>query len=98
MLIPLLALTTVAVLLGLALRRVRDGALAALGVIGFFLIAIPAMFVNGGLLERITTALLAYAPYWEYVVPIAAFALALLPPPRRRKRAGVAKSTKIEYW
>ncbi len=96
--IPLLALTAVAVLLGLALRKVRDGVLAALGIMGFFLIAIPAMFISGGLLERIVAAVFAYAPYWEYVVPIAAFALALLPPPRRQKRTKITKSAKVEYW
>ncbi|MEL9990683.1 MAG: hypothetical protein QXP98_11280 [Thermoproteus sp.] len=99
MLMPLLALTVVAVLLGLALRRVRDKALAVLGVVGFFLIAIPALFVSGDVVERIIAAIFAYQPYWEYVVPVAAFALALLPPPRRRSRGrAVSRPEKTEYW
>lgn len=100
MLIPLLALTAVAILLGLALRRVRDGALAALGVIGFFLVAVPAMFINGDLMERIIAAILAYSPYWQYAIPITAFALALLPPPKREKnRIKTTKQIKkVEYW
>ncbi|MEZ0249167.1 MAG: hypothetical protein ABWJ97_07810 [Thermoproteus sp.] len=98
MLMPLLALTAVAVLLGLALRRVRDKALAVLGVVGFFLIAIPALLVSGDVVERIIAAIFAYQPYWEYVVPVAAFAAALLPPPRRRPRGRAVRREKAEYW
>ncbi|MBP1450132.1 MAG: hypothetical protein JZD41_09115 [Thermoproteus sp.] len=98
---PLLALAVLGALLGLAMRRVRDRALAALGVVGFFLIAIPALFINGDVVERLVAAALAYAPYWEYIVPLAAFALALLPPRGRgagRRRAGSRPAPREEYW
>ncbi|AEA13022.1 hypothetical protein TUZN_1554 [Thermoproteus uzoniensis 768-20] len=100
MLMPLLALTAVAALLGLAMRRVRDRALAVLGVVGFFLIAIPALFVSGDVVERIVAAVFAYAPYWEYIVPVVAFALPLLPPAKtsHRKPRGAARAEKTEYW
>ncbi|MFB6491160.1 MAG: hypothetical protein TU35_008010 [Thermoproteus sp. AZ2] len=101
MLIPLLALTALAALLGFAMRRVRDRALAALGIMGFSLIAIPALFINGGFLERLAAAIFAYEPYWEYLVPIAAFAIALLPPGKRanrsRRRSGGAERGE-EFW
>jgi peptidoglycan/LPS O-acetylase OafA/YrhL len=103
MLLPLLALTAVAILLGLAMRRVRDRALAVLGVVGFFLIAIPALFVSGGVVERIVAAVFAYSPYWEYVLPLLTFAVALLLPTKtqggtsRRRSKEVFRAEK-EYW
>ncbi|MEZ0318368.1 MAG: hypothetical protein ABWK05_00015 [Pyrobaculum sp.] len=84
--IGLVALTAVAVVTALALRRVRDRLLTALGVAGLFLLAVPALFVNGDALERIIAAVYMYAPYWEYLIPVAFFALALLPGGGRKSR------------
>jgi len=105
MLLPLLALTAVAILLGLAMRRVRDRALAVLGVVGFFLIAIPALFVSGGVVERIVAAVFAYSPYWEYVLPLLTFAVALLLPTKNNAQGGTSRRrsrevfrAEKEYW
>jgi hypothetical protein len=43
------------------------------------LLSIPAVLVNGDAAERLIAAVYMYAPYWEYLVPVAFFALALLP-------------------
>jgi amino acid transporter len=59
--IGLLALTVVAVVTALALRRVRE--------------------------ERLIAAVYMYAPYWEYLVPVAFFALALLPNGKKKKKS-----------
>ncbi|MEM1597351.1 MAG: hypothetical protein QXP31_02715 [Pyrobaculum sp.] len=92
--IGLVALTAVAIITALALRRVRDRLLTALGVAGLFLLAVPALLVNGDAVERIVAAVYMYAPYWEYLIPVAFFALALLPGGRRsakKRRGGKAK-------
>ncbi|CCC82555.1 hypothetical protein [Thermoproteus tenax] len=100
MIVAVVALTIVAVLLGLAMRRVRDRALAALGVIGFFMIALPALFASGDIVGRIISIIFAYGPYWEYVIPLLAFALALLPPQKQgRGRARRAlRAGHEDYW
>jgi hypothetical protein len=87
--IGLVALTVVAVITALALRRVRDRVLTALAVAGLVLLSIPAVLVNGDVAERLIAAVYMYAPYWEYLVPVAFFALALLPNGRgkRKKRS-----------
>jgi len=82
----LVALTVVAVVAALALRRVRDRALTALALAGLVLLAVPAVVVNGDVVERLVAAVYVYAPYWEYLVPLAFFALALLPGGKANKR------------
>jgi hypothetical protein len=84
--IGLLALTVVAVITALALRRVRDRVLTALAVAGLVLLSVPALLVNGDAVERLVAAIYMYAPYWEYLVPVAFFALALLPSGKRKKK------------
>ncbi|MGC8994184.1 MAG: hypothetical protein ACP5J0_02195 [Pyrobaculum sp.] len=84
----LIALTAIAVLTALALRRVRDRILTGLAVAGLFLVSIPALLVNGDVAERLVAALYMYAPYWEYLVPIAFFIAALLPGKRSGKKRG----------
>ncbi|GEM_PF-733727 len=87
--IGLVALTVVAVITALALRRVRDKVLTALAVAGLVLLSIPAVLVNGDAAERLVAVIYMYAPYWEYLVPVAFFTLALLPngKGRRKKRS-----------
>jgi len=82
----LVALTVVAVVTALALRRVRDRVLTALAVAGLVLLSIPAVLVNGDAAERLVATIYMYAPYWEYLVPIAFFTLTLLPSGKRRKK------------
>lgn len=84
--IGLIALTIIAVLTGLALRRVRDRVLTALAVAGLVLLAVPALLVNGDVVERLVATVYMYAPYWEYLVPAAFFTAALLPRGRAKKR------------
>jgi len=95
----LVALTVVAVVAALALRRVRDRALTALALAGLVLLAVPAVVVNGDVVERLVAAIYVYAPYWEYLVPLAFFALALLPSGRannkRKRRKEVKKDVVI---
>jgi len=87
--IGLVALTVVAVIAALALRRVRDKVLTALAVAGLVLLSIPAVLINGDAVERLVATIYMYAPYWEYLVPVAFFALALLPKGKgRRKKRG----------
>jgi uncharacterized membrane protein len=85
--IGLLALTVVAVVTALALRRVRDRVLTALAVTGLVLLSVPALLVNGDAVERLIAAIYMYAPYWEYLVPVAFFALALLPNGEKKKKS-----------
>ncbi|MCC6031477.1 MAG: hypothetical protein LM566_01005 [Pyrobaculum sp.] len=85
--IGLLALTVVAVVTALALRRVRDRVLTALAVAGLVLLSVPALLVNGDAVERLIAAVYMYAPYWEYLVPVAFFALALLPNGKKKKKS-----------
>ncbi|ACB39811.1 hypothetical protein [Pyrobaculum neutrophilum] len=89
----LVALTVVAVVAALALRRVRDRALTGLAVAGLVLLAVPAVLVNGDAAERLVAAVYMYAPYWEYLVPVAFFTLTLLP---RRRQGGRKKRTRPE--
>jgi hypothetical protein len=81
--IGLVALTVVAVIVALALRRVRDKVLTALAVAGLVLLSIPAVLINGDAVERLVATIYMYAPYWEYLVPVAFFALALPPKGKR---------------
>jgi len=90
----LVALTVVAVVAALALRRVRDRALTALALAGLVLLAVPAVVVNGDVVERLVAAVYVYAPYWEYLVPLAFFALALLPGGRANKRKRKGREVK----
>lgn len=89
----LVALTVVAVVAALALRRVRDRALTGLAVAGLVLLAVPAVLVNGDAAERLVAAVYMYAPYWEYLVPVAFFTLTLLP---RRRQGGRKKRARPE--
>jgi len=95
----LVALTVVAVVAALALRRVRDRILTALALAGLVLLAVPAVMVNGDVVERLVATVYVYAPYWEYLVPLAFFALALLPGGRannkKKRRKGVKKDVVI---
>ncbi|ABL87971.1 conserved hypothetical protein [Pyrobaculum islandicum DSM 4184] len=75
----LIALTIIAILTALALRRVRDRVLTALAVAGLVLISIPAVTINGDIVERLVATIYMYAPYWEYLVPVVFFTLTLLP-------------------
>jgi len=90
----LVALTVVAVVAALALRRVRDRALTALALAGLVLLAVPAVVVNGDVVERLVAAVYVYAPYWEYLVPLAFFALALLPGGRANKKKRKVREVK----
>ena len=60
--IGLVALTVVAVIVALALRRVRDKVLTALAVAGLVLLSIPAVLINGDAVERLVAAVYMYAP------------------------------------
>ncbi|RFA99020.1 hypothetical protein [Pyrobaculum aerophilum] len=82
----LIALTVIAVITALALRRVRDRVLTGLAVAGLILLSVPALLVNGDVVERIIAAIYVYAPYWEYLIPAAFFTAALLPKGGRRRR------------
>lgn len=82
----LIALTVIAVIAGLALRRVRDRVLTGLAAAGLVLLAIPALLVEGDAVERLIATLYIYAPFWEYLLPVAFFTLALLPKGKRAKR------------
>jgi len=90
----LVALTVVAVVAALALRRVRDRALTALALAGLVLLAVPAVVVNGDVVERLVAAIYVYAPYWEYLVPLAFFVLALLPGGRANNKKKRKKEVK----
>ncbi|MFN3804040.1 MAG: hypothetical protein ACK4SY_03195 [Pyrobaculum sp.] len=82
----LLAFVIIAIVTAVALRRVRDRVLTALAVAGLVLLSIPAVLTNGDLVERLVAIVYIYAPYWEYLVPLAFFIAALLPKGQKRKR------------
>ena len=82
----LIALTVIAVITALALRRVRDRVLTGLAIAGLILLSVPALLVNGDVVERIIAAIYMYAPYWEYLIPVAFFTAALLPKGGRKRR------------
>ncbi len=84
--LELVALSSIALITAVALRRVRDRVLAGLAIGGLVLIATPALLTSGGVVERLAAALYVYAPYWEYLIPLAFFTIALLPKRRRKKQ------------
>lgn len=82
----LLALVIIAIVTAVALRRVRERVLTALAVAGLVLLSIPAVLINGDLVERLVAVVYIYAPYWEYLVPIAFFIAALLPKSQKKRK------------
>jgi uncharacterized membrane protein len=86
--LELAAIITIAVITSLALRRVRDRALAALAVAGLVLVLVPVAMVNGDVTERVISLFYVYAPYWEYLTPLALAALLLLPGRREKRKRG----------
>ncbi|MEM0369862.1 MAG: hypothetical protein QXK71_03320 [Pyrobaculum sp.] len=86
--VGLIALVVLAIVAALALRRVRDRVLTGVAMAGLVLLSIPAVLINGDIAERVVAAIFVYAPYWEYLVPLAFFILALLP------KSGKNKTTK----
>lgn len=89
--VGLVALVILAIIAAMALRRVRDRVLTGVAVAGLVLLSIPAVLINGDVAERIVAAIFVYAPYWEYLVPLAFFILAILP------RGGRNKTTKKRH-